>query len=308
MMYTYRAFGLTITSEVMLSELLEAEAANEDADVVIKFGKVPLTLENSVIEKGNKIIGRDQFILNNQGIAKYYVEKGKLMIAEPYENSLFEEVKLYLLGTCFGALLHQRRKLPLHGSCINVNGLGVLLTGESGAGKSTIAAAFFRQGYKMITDDVAAVESKLDVPYVYPSYPSQKLWEDAIERLDRQEQKTALNRISKELEKYAVKSNDFFCNEPVPLKVMVEIIPADVNELRIEKLTGKEKLTTIIQNTYRRYFVKAFNHEQWHFKLCVNIANDVVVYRLTRPKKKQLEKEISNMILENILKGGEMNG
>ncbi|WP_226670478.1 hypothetical protein [Metabacillus litoralis] len=305
-MKTYKAFGLIIFSDVLLSELVEVHS--QKADVSIKIGKVPDTFDGIVFDQGNKKISVDTFRLDNVGIAKYYVNNGDLIIVEPYENSLFEEVKLFLLGSCMGAILHQRKILPLHGSCIHVDGQAILLTGNSGAGKSTIASAFLNKGYKMITDDVAAiVMDELNSPMVYPSYPSQKLWEDAIERLGRNDRKKSLNRISNDLDKYSVESREQFFDKSTRLEFVIELLPSDAKRVEVQKITGPEKLNIILKNTYRMFMVAATNNVELHFLQCVNVANKVEVYRVVRPRDECLENEICEGLLEIILKGGEGN-
>ena len=77
-----------------------------------------------------------------------------------------------------GALLMQRKILPLHGSAIAIDGKAYALIGDSGAGKSTLASAFLNKGYQLLSDDVIAV-SLLNKKYCQlfiPSYPQQKLW------------------------------------------------------------------------------------------------------------------------------------
>lgn len=299
--YKYKAFGLKILSEIVLSELLDDDFT--EPDITIKLGKVPDTFENIIIYKNNKMIGKDNFRLDNAGIAKYFVKEGSMIIVEPYEGALFEEVKLYLLGSCMGAVLYQRGILPLHGSCININGQGILLTGDSGAGKSTIGRAILNNGYKMVTDDVAAIRlNDNNKPIVYPSYPSQKLWEDAIERMNGKVEKKSLNRISNNLNKYSVANHELFYTEPITLKIICEIIPKDVTEIKFEEVNGIQKLNIIIKNTYRRFMAKGFECKEWHFKQCIAIANEVYVYRIERPEGIHLEKEIANRILEEALK------
>ncbi len=62
-----------------------------------------------------------------------------------------------LVGIGMGLLLHRRGVLCLHGSVISINGRTFALLGESGAGKSTMAAALVARGGKLVSDDLAAV-------------------------------------------------------------------------------------------------------------------------------------------------------
>ena len=53
------------------------------------------------------------------------------------------------------ALVQQRAFAPLHGALVMRNGSGVLLCGDSHAGKSTLAFACARDGWRYVTDDGA---------------------------------------------------------------------------------------------------------------------------------------------------------
>ena len=57
----------------------------------------------------------------------------------------------------YGALLMQRKILPLHGSAVAIDGKAYAIVGDSGAGKSTLASAFLNKGYQLLSDDVIAV-------------------------------------------------------------------------------------------------------------------------------------------------------
>ena len=46
-----------------------------------------------------------------------------------------------------------QKSTNIHGSCVAINGQGVLLLGESGAGKSDLALRLLDRGAKLVSDD-----------------------------------------------------------------------------------------------------------------------------------------------------------
>jgi hypothetical protein len=59
----------------------------------------------------------------------------------------------FYLDAMAGILLAQRHAAPIHAACVERNGIGVLLCGPSGMGKSTLAYACARAGWTFVADD-----------------------------------------------------------------------------------------------------------------------------------------------------------
>ena len=59
----------------------------------------------------------------------------------------------FYLDAMAGTMLAQRHVVPMHSACVERNGIGVLLWGPSGMGKSTLAYACARAGWTFIADD-----------------------------------------------------------------------------------------------------------------------------------------------------------
>ncbi len=57
-----------------------------------------------------------------------------------------DDVRLFLLGSVMGAVLHYRGVTPLHGNGFVHEGGAVLVLGNMGVGKSTLAAALVKKG------------------------------------------------------------------------------------------------------------------------------------------------------------------
>jgi len=49
-------------------------------------------------------------------------------------------------------------EIAVHGVCINVSGMGILLRGDSGAGKSETAHTLIRRGHRLIADDIIVLK------------------------------------------------------------------------------------------------------------------------------------------------------
>src|SRR5262249_20959431 len=54
-------------------------------------------------------------------------------------------------------LLMAQHLAPVHAGCVSWNGSGILLCGDSGAGKSSLSYACAQRGWTFVTDDASAV-------------------------------------------------------------------------------------------------------------------------------------------------------
>ena len=49
-------------------------------------------------------------------------------------------------------------QIALHGVCVNVSGIGILLRGKSGVGKSETAHTLIRRGHRLVADDIVVLK------------------------------------------------------------------------------------------------------------------------------------------------------
>ena len=155
--YIYQAFGLQILSCLPCPELLPS---SQPPDVTITYGRVPEGLTEPFPEKFCYQTAPGLFLLKIPNIARYLVKNGKEIIIDRAPQANDTDVRLFLLGSVMGALIHQRGGLPLHGSAIRLpDGTAAIFMGLSGVGKSTLAAAFHQRGYEVAADDVSLIFS-----------------------------------------------------------------------------------------------------------------------------------------------------
>jgi len=109
-----------------------------------------------------------EFLLKVPGVADFYVAEGHLVEYVCHSGADREWIRLYLEGVVLVALLHQRDIISFHASSFVYEGKGVMVLGETGAGKSSLTLSFALEGAGFLTDDLTPVVFSGERPYVMP--------------------------------------------------------------------------------------------------------------------------------------------
>lgn len=277
----YHVFGLLVESELPLNELITGDLL---PNVVVKFGKISEDLEKPYISGICYKTDYQKFILKVNGVAQYLVENGDTITIDRSEGGSDEEIRLFLLGSAFGALIHQRGILPLHGSAVVVDGKALLFCGISGAGKSTLAAGFVSHGYKLLADDVCVITLDAEgKPIAHPGYPQMKLWTDSLESLGHTVAK--LRKKKGNFKKVSLPVKGEFFNTPLPVKGIYIITSSKNGNVEVAMLSDAEKQAAINESTYRPNFLRGCRTDSAHVKHAASLFNHCFVKRLQRPAK-----------------------
>lgn len=279
-MHRYYAFELTILSELCLPELLIcAKQPPREVDVIITYGEVSSEGIDNPLSQGHSFQANRQMLwLRVPHVARFLVENGRTIIIDPMPGIDEASLRVFLLGSCFGALLMQRGLFLLHGNAIRVGEYAVSFTGQSGAGKSTLSGAFLRRGYSVLADDICAINAEGEV---LPSFPQIKLWADAAKQLAVQTH--SLRKIRSHLEKFALPIGEQFCTKPLPLSTVYVLRPYNQEKLSLTGFSGMAKLQPLKSQIYRRQYLKGLERDAVTFMRCGQLARTVSVSRIQRP-------------------------
>ena len=300
---TYTAFGLNIISDIHLSELnvIANKEVDPDVEIIIEetdFNKVDLEgnpYQHFVIE--------DEVMFNVPNIANFYIKDGKKIAISPLGVIDEDVIRLYILGTCMGTILMQRKMLPLHGSAVEIDGKVYAIVGDSGAGKSTLASAFLKQGYKLVSDDVIAVSLSQEnsIPYVTPAYPQQKLWQESLHMFGME--KNNYRSIYGREDKYCIPVTESFVNAPLPLAGVFELVKTE-DTTHMNQLEKLESIHILLKNTYRNFLIPRLGLVEWHFHTTTSLLEHIEVYRLSRSDSGSSADQLAQLILDSIRKKG----
>jgi hypothetical protein len=272
----YRLFGLSLRSEIGLAGLApQAEAG--PPDVEIGFGPVPSGDHSPGYSKT-----ADGTLLFVPKVGRFLIRNGGEIVVDAAPEASERNLRLFLLGSAFGALLHQRGLLPLHANAIDVGGRAVAFSGHSGAGKSTIAAWFHDRGDPILADDVCVIGfSPAGQALAFPGIPRLRLWRQALEASGRDA--GAYDRSFDLLDKYDVPTRAEAALEPLPLHAVYLLCKSEAGEAAgIERLSGVDAVEMLVENTYRGGYLKTIGRTGEHLAACVRIARSVPIFRASR--------------------------
>lgn len=285
-MYTYLAYDLTISSELQLSGLVELDLVDY-VDVVIKFGKVPLSIKNPVVVLYNMQMSKQECLINIENVATFYILDGREIVIQQAIDGNKGDIQVFLMGTVFAYVLQYHDYLVLHGSAVIVNSdNAVIFSGKSGVGKSTTAAAFVKRGYPVLTDDMVAVKlhgsEELEL---IPGWPRLKLWQDALDYFG--ETSEGLISVQNKYNKF-----EFPVPSPTNLRKRIKIsnfyelnAVDEIESIGLKSLVNKiDRLELLIKNTFRYFMLKALNKNSLHLKQCILLASSSNFGVISRPK------------------------
>lgn len=167
-------------------QLTHAGFATQDreADVSIRFGAVPASLDNCTRRGAAFEAAKVQVLITVPNVGRFLVQDGREIVVSPASDTCDAELEVFLVHSVFAALLHQRGSLPLSASCVQVGDVGVAFVGSSATGKSTLVAHLQQRGFQVIADDLSAISIAPELgAVVTPGVPRLRLWADTVEHL-----------------------------------------------------------------------------------------------------------------------------
>jgi hypothetical protein len=277
--YSYRAYGLTLSSDTPVAALRQEPTVLDRYDIMVSFGpetdwvrearRLPPLLEHpkpGVVEEEydspftlTSFGVREFFQLAYGDEALFFVDAAAERIWGTWLPPLtIEDAVTYLLGPVMGFVLRRRSVMALHSSAVSIGGQAVALCGESQAGKSTAAAALALRGIPVLCEDITPLIEADGRFQVEPGYPRICLWPDAVENLFGAPD--ALPRLTPSWEKLFLPldgANAKFEEHRRALSAVYIFAPrvSEAGAPRIETLSSREALLDLVQNTYMNWLL-----------------------------------------------------
>ena len=281
--YQYNFGPFRLSSEILIPEL-EGFAGSGHLPVSVKVGEVPTAIAGGACYGASCQVSRSEYLLRIPEVAGFYVRNGDSVLVDRVPAAQPADVSTFLLGSVFGALCHQNDLLPLHASSV-LSGSGVTaFLGDSGTGKSTLAACFQDRGYGIVSDDICvlAPEAATGQMKVIPLAGWLKLWRTSLDHLGEIPEEK--NRVYSEDEKYRLYLEPHAWDRPelANLVFLTKALEAG-REPRLEPLSTAETLAGMMQLTYLGYITELTGSHERVFRQCARVLAKAKGYRLVVP-------------------------
>jgi hypothetical protein len=266
-----------------LRVLFEIEPPSAQTEVgVPSFNSIKLPDQTVVMEyfKTNK-----GFLLRFPACADFTVSLDGLSVRATPESGVSSEAVQHLyLNQVLPHALTLQGKLVFHASAVVVGGRAMAFVGESGRGKSTIAAAFGLAGCEVVTDDVLVLEATDKSLMVAPSDPSIRLWTDSERALLSEKiAKTARPACNQKIRLQANESL-VFASRPQPIGGLYFLGKETSTDVQIEQLAGPDYVMEMVRHGYHMDIGNCSSLSTQFVRIC-DLCQEVPGFRLDYPRR-----------------------
>ena len=306
--HSYRIYGITVRSEIPLS--FPEQPVNHSPDITFFlapqgwFAKTIAGLPND----GRTSDWYDHVrcpdgsdFLCWPGLFEFLVSPdGRWVACRTLEQATHESFQTYLLGQVLSFALVKLGHEPLHATTVVVEGSAVAFLGDSGYGKSSLAAVFVHAGHQILTDDLLLIRDINNALCGYPGPPRIKLFPQIAEQfLPQQAPGSPMNP---ETEKLIIPlDRDQVAAEPAPIHGFYSLQEPtqDVPGMRLVSLSGAESIRELLRATFNVRLVGR-DRLRRQFLAVHEWATRIAVRRLAYPRKPEMLQKVYDAILSDI--------
>jgi len=256
----YTAYGYGIHSEIPLPGLLPSDSA---AEIVIRMGREGEFPDECAGKPAYLRLSAGEALFSVKGSAAFLIRQGRAVTVYPAPGVSPGRVHLYLIGTVMALLLYQRGMLGV-----------VAFVGESGLGKSSLAAALHGLGCPLVADDLTPVRFGAVGVTVQPGFPQVKLAPSVAAALGRKA--SELIRFHPGEEKQGCRLSENFPRRPLALTRLYLLDRQPGPE--IESVRPAEAFLEVLGNSYPSKLMRSGGES--HFRQCAAVARSVAAFRL----------------------------
>ena len=294
-MFHYKLYGMHIVSDFELKQLTNLSGTESDLlpQITIQEKELPKELKRE--QDCYFVIAKEKSYISNS-YCYLLMENGEKLFYEKKENVTPQLLNAYLLGWGIATLVYQRGELAIHCSCVKKDGRAILISGNSGSGKSTVTNELLKRGYSFMADDMSVVKMIEEEVIATAAFPYQKLCSDAALACGMPYEEMIY--VDEDKDKFLVPCKDIFEDEPVPVKAMVILTRTKEDRINVQELIGADKFRACMDSLFLSPLLGEDLYKPENGVRVMKFASRIPLYQISRPVGRNTKEEIMEEILK----------
>lgn len=190
-MTTYSVAGIGLVTDLLLPELL-AEPPGPDATTwtIVAAESLSSPGPHDVLSESHQTDGRlwsrvlgapdGTYVLDFPDLVGFGIDPTRRVVELVGQPGLADSTRAHLvIDQLVPHLVSLGGHLVLHSSAVAIRGRAIAILGTSGAGKSSLAAAFVQRGHRLLADDYLRLREDAGTYVATAAYPGLRLWDDS---------------------------------------------------------------------------------------------------------------------------------
>ncbi|MEQ8156858.1 MAG: hypothetical protein ABRQ25_18610 [Clostridiaceae bacterium] len=106
--------------------------------------------------------------------------------------------------------------------------------------------------------------------------------------------------IDDDREKYIIPAKESFVDTPTSIGAIIELSIGEGEKVEISEVLGSKKLISLMRNIYRIEVTNFSGLGREYFKKCLEVAKNIPIYKIKRPKGRRTVEEQISIILSRL--------
>lgn len=284
--FSYQLGTCRLDSQINMPALAHAPALASFSDspqavVQVVIGETPAQIDGSALKRPGFEGEPGRLLIKLPNLMRILISHGNRITVTPFEGCQETDIQAFVLGPAIGAAFLQQGALVMHGAAIQIGECVVVISGDSGWGKSTLAAALMARGHRVLGDEHALIKVENGVPVLQPSVPRLLIGRDVLNYFDLAQPGTTAERDG--IDRFSVPLPPWSQRElaGLPLSHLLLLGKGWQRESGvIEDLRGFLAFNAVRESLYRLPYLRGLGIESELFGRLQRVASQVTVSRL----------------------------
>jgi len=189
---------------------------------------------------------RGTYFIHLHGEVDFAIRNGGKVVECLFPGTPVARVEAHLLSFVIPLALLLRGDAILHASAVEIDGKAAAFVGSQGFGKSTLAAAFVRQGFRVLSDDALRLVVRGQRILAYPSFPEIRLSKANVPVFLGAE---SLRQSGTAFRKKRAPLGKSFCHNAIPLEKLFFLERGP--RIRVRPVESKQAWFNLLNHCYR---------------------------------------------------------